>query len=163
LSAGQRAGLKAAIALPVLVDGSVAGVFDVCSKSDAKLSDRRLETLRSVGRLVSTALERTRQQAVIAQSKKDLEAKVKQLMKVAQAAARGDLTAEVDVRGEDDMGRLGSALAKMATDLKHVIGQVIESANQFAEGSRVVAESASYLSESSQNQSATVEEMSASV
>jgi methyl-accepting chemotaxis protein len=48
-------------------------------------------------------------------------------------------------------------------DLKHVIGQVIESAGQFAEGSRVVAESASYLSDSSQNQAATVEEMSASV
>lgn len=95
--------------------------------------------------------------------KRELEAKVNQLMKVAQAAAQGELTVEVGVRGDDDMGRLGEALAKMTADLKHVIGEVIESANQFAEGSRVVAESASYLSESSQNQAATVEEMSASV
>jgi methyl-accepting chemotaxis protein len=84
-------------------------------------------------------------------------------MNVAQAAAQGDLTTEIAVRGDDDMGRLGEALAKMMIDLKHVIGQVIESASQFAEGSRVVAESASYLSDSSQNQAATVEEMSASV
>ncbi len=101
--------------------------------------------------------------AAIEQGKRDLEEKVGLLTKVAQAAAKGDLTVEVPVRGDDDMGRLGDALAKMTSDLKHVIGEVIESANQFAEGSRVVAESASYLSESSQNQAATVEEMSASI
>ncbi len=84
-------------------------------------------------------------------------------MRVAEAAAQGNLTVEVEVRGDDDMGRLGESLAKMMADLKHVIGEVIESANQFAEGSRVVAESASYLSDSSQNQAATVEQMSASV
>ena len=89
--------------------------------------------------------------------------KVNQLMKVAQAAAEGDLTVEVGVHGDDDMGRLGEALGTMIGDLKNVIGQVIESASQFAEGSRVVAESASYLSESAQNQAATVEEMSASI
>ena len=101
--------------------------------------------------------------AAIEKAKRELEEKVGLLTKVAQAAAKGDLTVEVSVRGEDDMGRLGEALAKMTSDLKHVIGEVIESASQFAEGSRVVAESASYLSESSQNQAATVEEMSASV
>ena len=84
-------------------------------------------------------------------------------MKVARAAAEGDLTVEVGVRGDDDMGRLGEALATMIADLKNVIGQIMESASQFAEGSRVVAESASYLSESAQNQAATVEEMSASI
>ena len=92
-------------------------------------------------------------------SKKDLEHKVNQLMKVAKAAAEGDLTVSVAVRGDDDMGRLGEALCGMISDLKSVISQVQESANQFAEGSRVVAESANYLSESAQNQAATVEEM----
>jgi methyl-accepting chemotaxis protein len=107
--------------------------------------------------------EKIATQAEIDRSKRELESQVNQLMKVAQAAAQGDLTVEVEVRGDSDMGRLGTALAKMTSDLKHIIGQIIESANQFAEGSRVVAESASYLSESSQNQAATVEEMSASV
>lgn len=112
---------------------------------------------------VETEAKAAAMAAEIERTKKDLEEKVNQLMKVAQAAAQGDLGVEVGVRGDDDMGRLGEALAKMTSDLKHVIGEVIESANQFAEGSRVVAESASYLSESSQNQAATVEEMSASV
>jgi len=42
--------------------------------------------------------------------------------RTAQAAAAGDLTAEVEVQGADDMGRLGGALAKMMGDLKNVIG-----------------------------------------
>ena len=126
-------------------------------------SESRLDALRNVGRLVSNALERVDQQAKIDQAKRDLETKVNQLMKAAKAAAEGDLTVVVGVSGDDDMGRLGDALGAMIADLKGLIGQVIESASQFAEGSRVVAESANYLSESAQNQAATVEEMSASI
>src|SRR5262249_57682988 len=120
-----------------------------------------VDALRNVGRLVSSALERVDQQTRLDQAKKDLETKVNQLMKVAKAASEGNLTVAVEVKGEDDMGRLGEALGRMIHDLKNIIGQVIESAGQFAEGSRVVAESASYLSESAQSQAATVEELSA--
>ncbi len=95
-----------------------------------------------MGRLVSSALERVDQQTRLDQSKKDLETKVNQLMKVAKTASEGNLTVAVEVKGDDDMGRLGEALGRMIADLKHVISQVIESASQFAEGSRVVAESA---------------------
>jgi methyl-accepting chemotaxis protein len=159
----QRAGLKSAVGVPILLNGAVAGVMDLYNTISTKLSDLRLETLRGMGRHVSLAVERATQEAHIDASKRDLEAKVNQLMKLAQAAASGDLTVHVSVTGSDDMGRLGDAMAKMMEDLKGIIGQIIETANQFAEGARVVAESASYLSESSQNQAATVEEMSASV
>jgi methyl-accepting chemotaxis protein len=162
-AAAQRSGFKSVVGLPVLRNGIVTGVLGFLSGMASKLSDHRTETLRGASRLVSAALERAHQQTLLDQSKRDLEAKVNQLMKVATAAAQGDLTTNVEIRGEDDMGRLGAALAEMMSDLKHVISQVIESANQFAEGSRVVAESASYLSESSQNQAATVEQMSASI
>ena len=159
----QRAGLAWAACLPILVDGPVAGAIDFASEQAVQLSEHRAETLRSIGRMVSTRIERVRRQLEVEQAKVDMERKVNQLMKVAQAAAQGDLTVDVGVRGEDDMGRLGSALARMTGDLKGVIGQVVESANQFAEGARVVSESANYLSDSSQNQAATVEEMSASI
>jgi methyl-accepting chemotaxis protein len=162
-SAAQRAGLKTGIAVPILLGGRVVGVLDFLMGESITLSDTRQEALRSVGRLVSAALERVDQQVRLDHAKRDLEQKVSELMKVARAAADGDLTVEVAVRGEDDMGRLGTALSEMVRDLKQVIGQVVESASQFAEGSRVIAESATYLSESSQNQAATVEEMSASV
>jgi len=159
----RRSGLKSGVCFPVLLSNRVYGTMDFFTEEVLTPSESRLDALRNVGRLVSSALERVDQQSRIDQAKKDLETKVNQLMKVAKAASDKDLTVTVDVRGDDDMGRLGEALGRMIHDLKNIISQVIESASQFAEGSRVVAESASYLSESAQNQAATVEEMSASI
>jgi methyl-accepting chemotaxis protein len=159
----RRSGLKSGVCIPIILGSRVVGTMDFFTEERITLSEGRLDALRNVGRLVSSALERVEQQVQIDQAKRDLETKVKQLMKVAKAASEGDLTVAVDVRGDDDMGRLGEALGRMIHDLKNVISQVIESASQFAEGSRVVAESASYLSESAQIQAATVEEMSASI
>ncbi|WP_240911531.1 methyl-accepting chemotaxis protein [Paludisphaera soli] len=159
----KRNGLKSGVCFPIVVDGRVVGTMDFFTKEVVTPSANRIETLRGVGRQVSVALERVERQSQIDRSKRDLEAKVGRLMEVARAAAAGDLTVTIDVHGDDDLGRLGGALARMIADLKEVIGQVVESASQFGEGSRVVAESASYLSESAQNQAATVEEMSASV
>lgn len=159
----RRSGLKSGVCFPIILGSRVFGTMDFFTEERVTLSDSRLDALRNVSRLVSSALERVDQQIKLDAAKKDLETKVNQLMKVAKAASEGDLTITVDVRGEDDMGRLGEALDRMIKDLKGIISQVIESASQFAEGSRVVAESANYLSESAQNQAATVEEMSASI
>jgi methyl-accepting chemotaxis protein len=159
----KRNGLKSAVCFPIMLNGKVIGTMDFFTEERVNPSANRLDALRNVGRVVSNAMEKVDQQARIDQGKKDLESKVNQLMRAARAAAEGDLTTAVDVRGDDDMGRLGQALADMIGDIKNIIGQVIESASQFGEGARVVAESASYLSESAQNQAATVEEMSASI
>ncbi len=159
----RRSGLKSGVCFPIVQGNRVLGTMDFLTEERITPSEGRLDALRNVGRLVSTALERVDQQIRLDQAKKDLETKVAQLVKVAKAASEGNLTVAVEVKGDDDMGRLGDALARMIADLKHIISQVIESASQFAEGSRVVAESASYLSDSAQNQAATVEEMSASI
>ena len=161
--AARQAGIRSGVALPILTDGRVVGTMDFLTERRIAPSENRLEVLRSVGRLVSSALDRVHRQAAIDEAKRDLEEKVNALMKVAADAAAGDLTVAVPFRGEDDLGRLGTAFGTMIADLKQVIGQVIESTRQFAEASQVIAESATYLSESSQNQAATVEEMSASV
>jgi len=161
--AAKRNGLKSGVCLPITIDGRVVGTMDFFTQDRIQPSPERLETLRSIGRLVSSAMQRVDRQAENDRRKRDLESKVNQLMKVAHAAAQGDLTVAAEVRGDDDMGRLGGAVGDMIGDLKNVIGQVVESAGQFAEGSRVVAESANHLSDSAQNQAATVEEMSASI
>jgi methyl-accepting chemotaxis protein len=159
----RRSGLKSGVCFPIVLGNRVLGTLDFLTEERITPSEGRLDTLRNVGRLVSSALERVDQQTRLDQAKKDLETKVGQLMKVAKAASEGNLAVAVEVKGDDDMGRLGEALGRMIGDLKNIIGQVIESASQFAEGARVVAESANYLSESAQNQAATVEEMSASI
>ncbi len=161
--AGGRSGLLSGVSIPIFLQGALVGTLDFFGSQKMRPSDNRIDTLKNAGRLVTTALERVYQQTLIEASRKELEAKVTSLMKVTQFAAAGDLTIDVPSLGSDDMGKLGDALSVMIANLKNIIGQVIESASQFAEGSRVVAESASYLSESSQNQAATVEEMSASI
>ncbi len=93
----------------------------------------------------------------------DLEQKVNALVQVVTAAANGDLTQDVSVAGEDDLGRLAAGMKRMLADLRNVIGQVIEAANQQNEGARTIAESSANLSEGAQSQAAAVEEMSASV
>jgi methyl-accepting chemotaxis protein len=59
--------------------------------------------------------------------------------------------------------RLQQAAEEQNRRTKELTIQVIETANQFAEGSRVVAESSSNLSDGAQTQAASVEEMTASI
>ncbi len=96
-------------------------------------------------------------------AKEELERKVSALMRIVTAAAAGDLTGQSDVSGDDDMGRLAAGICKMLADLRNVISQVVEAANQQNEGARTIAESSGHLSEGAQSQAASVEEMTASV
>lgn len=98
-----------------------------------------------------------------AQDKLELENKVNALSVNVIAASRGDLTQQVDVSGNDDMGRLGSSLRTMICDLRTIIGEVMAAAQQQNEGARTIAEGSANLSEGAQTQAASVEEMTASV
>jgi methyl-accepting chemotaxis protein len=97
------------------------------------------------------------------EAKKILEAKVNELSTTVEAASKGDLTQVVTVTGKDDLGRLGSSLGKMISDLRSIIGEVMAAAQQQNEGARTIAESSANLSEGAQTQAASVEEMTASV
>ncbi len=97
------------------------------------------------------------------QQQAELRRKVDQLLEVVQAAADGDLTREVTVVGNDPIGRLAAGIARMQCDLRGMIGQVVESAAQFSEGSRMIAESAQNLAQGAHTQSVCVEEMSAAI
>ncbi len=94
---------------------------------------------------------------------RELQEKVDKLLVNVTAAADGDLTTAVTVKGSDAIGQLGQGLDKMVEGLRQVITQIVESAEQFTEGSRVVSEGSTSLSDGAQTQSANVEEMSASV
>lgn len=103
------------------------------------------------------------QQQRIAAAKNDLEQKAKSLMEVFAAASEGDLTRDIGFAGDDDMGRLAANATRMFADLRDLIRQISEAADQQNEGSRMIAESSSGLSEGAQSQAASVEEMTAAV
>jgi methyl-accepting chemotaxis protein len=98
-----------------------------------------------------------------AHDKLELESKVNALSMIVDAASRGDLTQQVEVKGNDDMGRLASSLRNMIGDLRTIIGEVMAAAQQQNEGARTIAEGSANLSEAAQTQAASVEEMTASV
>jgi methyl-accepting chemotaxis protein len=102
-------------------------------------------------------------QKQLIEDQQELERKVNLLSINVDSASRGDLTQEVTVTGEDDLGRLGVSLRKMICDLRTIIGEVMAAAQQQNEGARTIAESSANLSEGAQSQAASVEEMTASV
>ncbi|HYW80025.1 MAG TPA: methyl-accepting chemotaxis protein, partial [Thermoguttaceae bacterium] len=89
--------------------------------------------------------------------------KVDRLLEVVRAASQGDLTQKVTVEGDEAIDELAAGIRQMLQDLAGVIGQVAESADQFNEGSRVIAESTQALASGAQTQSASVEQVSASI
>lgn len=103
------------------------------------------------------------QQAAILTAKEDLERKVRSLVEIFVAASHGDLTGEPGFSGDDDMGRLAANANAMFKDLRSLVRQISEAADQQNEGARMIAESSSGLSEGAQSQAASVEEMTAAV
>ncbi|MBL8754812.1 MAG: PAS domain-containing protein [Planctomycetes bacterium] len=89
--------------------------------------------------------------------------KVDTLLHAVEEAAKGNLTVTHDVNGNDPVGQLGSGLARMIKDLRGIIVQIKEGAEQFSASAGTISNASSSLSEASQTNAATVEEMTASV
>ena len=103
------------------------------------------------------------QRRLIDERAASLESKVRMLGDVFTAASQGDLTQEIGYAGDDDMGRLARHAQAMFADLRGLVRQISEAADQQNEGARLITESSSALSEGSQSQAASVEEMTAAV
>jgi len=72
----------------------------------------------------------------------ELRAKVDALLGVVSSAARGDLTGEVTIRGEDAIGRLGEGLATMLGNLRSLINNVQRAGIQVTTSATQIAASA---------------------
>ncbi|KQZ42483.1 methyl-accepting chemotaxis protein [Duganella sp. Root1480D1] len=90
-------------------------------------------------------------------------AKIERLLDAVARAAKGDLTAEVPLAGEEALDQLGAGIGKMMGDLRGVIGQVVMSATAFADDAGEIANRAGVVAGGSQELGATVEEMNATV
>ena len=85
------------------------------------------------------------------------------VVEAAQAIAKGDLTRTVEVSTGDELKDLANAFNDMSLNLKNVIGQVREAAEQLANASEEIASNAQNISQGAQSQASTVEEISASI
>src|SRR5690554_1137312 len=81
----------------------------------------------------------------------------------AQAIGKGDLTAEVDIRQNDEIGILATELSNMAANLKNIVMSIKESASNLVNSSDGLKTSSLQLSRGSADQAASAEEVSTSI
>lgn len=138
--------------------------------------------------IITEKLEKDRQLREAAEREQaqgeELRQKVDALLAVVDAAAKGDLTGQVTVTGEDTIGKMGEGLAAFLADLRRNIGdiasrtddlaqsggqlnelsqQMASSADQTSSQASLVAEGAEQVNENVKSISAGVEEMNASI
>ncbi len=88
---------------------------------------------------------------------------VRQGMELTEAVAAGDLTTDVDVHQNDEIGAMIGALRDMAANLRQVIADVQKAAQNVAAGSEELSASAESLSQGATEQAASIEEVSSSM
>ncbi len=93
--------------------------------------------------------ERRRAVEVLAQ-------KVNKILNVVTSAAEGDLTVQINMKGDDGIGRLGNGVQSMVDSLNNLVGQVQHSGIQ-------VTSSATQIAATAKEQEATVAEQAATV
>ncbi len=81
----------------------------------------------------------------------------------AQRVAEGDLTQRVEVKQDDEVGRLAEALNGMSENLNQVIGGIQQSSEQVGSSSEQLSSSAQDLSSAATEQASSLEETSASI
>ncbi len=110
-----------------------------------------LSVIVLVGMGVGYGFMRTRQKAQL-----NLEAKVAGILEVVNAAAEGDLTRNITVRGQDAIGRVGERLTLFLENLRKNIGGIARDSDTLGNSSR-------HLSVVSQQMSSNAEEMAGSI
>ncbi|MBL8766750.1 MAG: hypothetical protein JNL94_05260 [Planctomycetes bacterium] len=99
-------------------------------------------------RKVQEANERERQLAA------DLRAKVDAMLRVVEAASKGDLTHDITIRGDDAIGHMGTGLSTFLTDLRHSIGEIGKNATSLNVASDELTRLASQMGANSEETSA---------
>jgi methyl-accepting chemotaxis protein len=124
----QKIGVKSGVCFPLIVEGDVIGTMDFFATETLDPSPGRLEALRNVGRMVSSAIERVQAQGREREAAELLRRNVDLILDVVNAAAAGDLTREVTVKGDDAIGQMGESLDKFFSDLRRSVGAIAQNA-----------------------------------
>lgn len=91
------------------------------------------------------------------------QSKVDALLESVNKAAKGDLTCEIQVEGNEAIDQLALGIQKMITDLRLVIGKVVNTIQNFNSSSKSIADKSNSVATGTQSLGAVVEEMNASV
>ncbi|MET0256454.1 MAG: methyl-accepting chemotaxis protein [Luteibacter sp.] len=82
---------------------------------------------------------------------------------VAEAVAEGDLSTHIDARGRDETAQLLAALARMNSQLRHVVATIRQGAEEISQSTGEIAEGNLDLSSRTSEQAAALEETASSM
>ena len=131
----NRAGIGSALALPVIVRGEVLGVIDLFAKRRLQPSSERLNALRDLARIISSAVERIQNTQREREAQAELSRKVDSILEVVQMARAGVLNQQIEVQGEDAIGQVGEALSIFLEELRQDIVALQGTATSLSEAS----------------------------
>jgi methyl-accepting chemotaxis protein len=115
---------------PETADLLVTAIYDQNKNYIGPMVTWELITEKLEGdRKLKEAAERERQQA------EELRVKVESILDVVNAAARGDLTREIAVKGADAIGQMGEGLAKFLATLRGNVTKIAQTAQALASAS----------------------------
>jgi methyl-accepting chemotaxis protein len=134
----QRAGVKSGVCLPIIQNGEVAGTMDFFALETLELSSERLSTLRRVGGLVSSALDRLEK----ARKEKELAEKLHQAF--SHVAEKANTLASAS----EELTSVGQQMGSSAAETSTQAGVVSAAAEQVSSNVRSVATSAEEMSAS---------------
>lgn len=143
-----------------LKDGDMRGMFMIIS--DLKPVQQRVNqailTIALWGLLISAAAIFIGLVVV----RKILQA-IRQMMEVSRRVADGNLTQQLDIKTDDELGRLGQNINEMVSSLNRVLHDVLQSAAQLAHATREISSSSDQISKGAQDQAVQFEQLSSSV
>jgi len=82
---------------------------------------------------------------------------------VVENVAQGDLTKKVEVKSEDEIGQMLTALNQMIDNVRNIVGDVTSASNNVASGSEELSATAQQLSQGASEQAASAEETTSSM
>jgi methyl-accepting chemotaxis protein len=152
--AAARMGFVSAACIPILVSGEIEAALEFFADRAMVDSPERVDALRNIGRLVSWSIERLEGAERQRLESEELSLKVSLVLDFVRAAASGDLTREVPLRGNDAIGRIAEGLDKFVRDLRPGIEAIARNAQTLGAASAGLAEVSQRMSNSAEQTSA---------
>ena len=134
----QRAGVKSGVCFPILLNGEVAGTMDFFSLETLTLSRQRLDALRKIGALVSSAMERLES----ARAQKDLAEKLRSAFKTVAEKA------QILASASEELTAVSQQMGNSATETSTQAGVVSAASEQVSRNVASVATSAEEMNAS---------------
>ena len=135
---------------------AIDAVMDKSVQASQSAGQRALAIVITLG-LLASAIGITIALAVT----KSIVNPVKKLVVQAETIATGDLTVEVDVAGQDEVGQLSAAFHTMVESLRETVGQVADTSSKVAASSETMSATSQEVSKATQQITETVSQVAA--